>query len=235
MKQRTAAVIRHIAFEDAASLGRPLADAGFEMRYLDAGSGAIDADTAVEADLLVVLGGPIGIGDREEFPVLNQEIDAIRQRLDDARPILGICLGTQLIAHALGARVTSGAPEIGWTPLTLTAEGREGPLRHLDVPVLHWHNDRFELPPGATCLASTASTPNQAFALENTLALQFHPEVTAAGLEPWYIGHHRGIAASGLTVARFREASERHATALIARSRLMFSEWLESIELTQGA
>ncbi|HET7308038.1 MAG TPA: glutamine amidotransferase [Gammaproteobacteria bacterium] len=235
MKQRTAAVIRHIAFEDAASLGRPLAAAGFEMHYLDASSGRIDVDTAVEADLLVVLGGPIGVGNLNEFPVLHQEIDAIRQRLDDTRPILGICLGAQLIAHALGARITSGAPEIGWTPLTLTTQGREGPLRHFDIPVLHWHNDRSELPADATCLASTASTPNQAFAWRNTLAMQFHPEVTATGLEPWYIGHHRGIVANGLTVQEMRAAGERHAPELIARSHLMFAEWLESIELTQGA
>ncbi|HET8551566.1 MAG TPA: glutamine amidotransferase [Gammaproteobacteria bacterium] len=235
MKQRTAAVIRHIAFEDAASLGGPLAAAGFEMRYLDASSGRIDVDAAVEADLLVVLGGPIGVGNLNEFPVLHQELDAIDRRLADARPILGICLGAQLVAHALGAHIAAGEPEIGWAPLTLTAQGADSPLRHLDVPVLHWHNDRFELPAGATCLASTASTPNQAFAWQNTLAMQFHPEVTAAGLESWYIGHHRGIVASGLTVQQMREVSERHAPGLIARSRVMFAAWLESIELTQGA
>lgn len=235
MKQRTAAVIRHIAFEDAASLGPALVDADFEIRYLDASRGEIDVEAAVNADLLVVLGGPIGIPDRDEFPVLNQELDAIGQRLADTRPILGICLGAQLIAHALGASITSGEPEIGWRPLTLTAEGRDGPLRHLDVPVLHWHNDRFELPAGATSLASTTSTRNQAFAWQNTLALQFHPEVTAAALESWYIGHHRGIVANGLAVASLRGASERHAPELIARSRLMFADWLESIELAQGA
>lgn len=231
MNQPVAAVIRHIAFEGPASFGKALSDAGFELRHFDASSGRIDIEAAADADLLLVLGGPIGVGDSDAFPVLRQEFGAIERRLAADRPTLGICLGAQLIAHVLGAPVTPGEAEIGWSNLALTAAGSAGPLRHLTAPVLHWHNDRFELPDGATCLASTASTPHQAFIYRKTLALQFHPEVTAAGLEAWYIGHHRGITANRMSVAEMRAESERHAGALAAAGRRMLRDWLQSVGL----
>jgi GMP synthase (glutamine-hydrolysing) len=231
MKQPSVAVIRHLAFEGPGTFGRTLADAGFELDYLDAGQGRIDTGAAVDADLLLVLGGPIGVGDENEFPVLRQELDAIGRRLDDRRPILAICLGAQLVAHALGARTTPGPPEIEWSSLKLTEDGLKSPLRHLDSPVLHWHSDRFELPGGAVRLASTDSTPNQAFVWQNTLAMQFHPEVTAGELEPWYIGHHRGIIANELSVPALRAAAERHADRLAEQARRMLIEWLESVGL----
>lgn len=232
-----AAVIRHIAFEGPDSFANVLTAQGFALRDLDASTGCIEVDFAADADLLVVLGGPIGVNDTEEFPVLRQELAALERRLAGHRATLGICLGAQLIAHALGASVTPGSAEIGWSPLTLTRPGGESPLRHLDAdtPVLHWHNDRFELPDGATCLASTPATPNQAFAWQNTLALQFHPEVTAAGLEPWYIGHHRSItAAPGLTVSALRNDSRQYASRLATHSRLLLQDWLATCGLTTG-
>jgi GMP synthase (glutamine-hydrolysing) len=235
MNYPVAAVIRHIAFEGPASFGEALSDAGFELRHFDASSGHIDVEAAADADLLLVLGGPIGVGDSDAFPVLRQEFSAIERRLAADRPTLGICLGAQLIAHVLGAPVTAGAAEIGWSSLTLTTAGSAGPLRHLQGPVLHWHNDRFELPNGAACLASTASTPNQAFSHGKTLALQFHPEVTAAGLEAWYIGHHRGITANRLSVAEMRVASERHAGPLAIAGRRMLRDWLQSVGLLLAA
>ncbi|HET6725699.1 MAG TPA: glutamine amidotransferase [Gammaproteobacteria bacterium] len=231
MKKRTAAVIRHIAFENSGSFSPTLVDAGFELIHLDASLGRIDVKAAVEADLLLVLGGPIGVNDQNDFPVLRQELDAIAQRLHDTRPTMGICLGGQLVAHALGADVTPGDAEIGWSPLTLTAAGRESPMQHLDTPVLHWHNDRFALPANATRLASTSPTANQAFAWQNTLAMQFHPEVTAASLEPWYIGHHRSVRHNGLKLDALRADSERHSDDLAARGRRMLEAWLQSVNL----
>src|SRR6201999_289627 len=102
----------------------------------------------VESDLLVVLGGPIGAYEEDRYPFLTAELTLIGARLKAGRPTLGICLGAQLMARALGADVRPGAgKEIGWAPLVLSEAGRAGPLRHLgNEPVLHWHGDIFHLP-----------------------------------------------------------------------------------------
>ncbi|MGO4702655.1 glutamine amidotransferase-related protein [Dyella sp. 2RAB6] len=140
---RTALAIRHVAFEDLGLLAPLLAERGYEVRYLEAGVDAIDAGTLDAADLVVVLGGPIGVYEVEHYPFLAGERAAIASRLAARKPTLGICLGAQLIAQALGAEVVStGKVEIGFGALTLTAEGRASVLKDIgEVPVLHWHGD----------------------------------------------------------------------------------------------
>ena len=171
-------VLRHLAFEDLGILESVLIEQGDQVRYLDIGVDPIDAEAIVAADLLVVLGGPIGVGDIELFPYLAQEIAAIDARLKVRRRTLGICLGAQLIAAARGERVypSPGGVEIGFGPLDLTAAGAAGPLGEVaGTPVLHWHGDTFDLPGDAELLASTPACANQAFAIDDhVLALQFH-------------------------------------------------------------
>lgn len=118
------------------------------------------------ADLAVVLGGAIGVYDQVLYPFLKDEKDLIRKRLESQKPLLGICLGAQLIASVLKSRVYPGkGKEIGWGGVELTEAGRKSPLRFLDGyrPVLHWHGDTFDLPEGAELLASTPVSPHQAF------------------------------------------------------------------------
>jgi GMP synthase (glutamine-hydrolysing) len=151
--------IRHLAFEDLGGFGQPLRDAGYDIRYAD--MGVDDVAGFGDPDLLVVLGGPIGAYEEQLYPYLADEIAFIARRLAAAHPTLGICLGAQLMARALGARVYPGpAKEIGWKPLSLTGAGRDvmGPLAGL--PVLHWHGDIFDLPEGAVNLASTNVCPH---------------------------------------------------------------------------
>jgi GMP synthase (glutamine-hydrolysing) len=179
-----------------------------------------------------VLGGPIGAYEDDLYPWLKDEIALIAARLKAGKPTLGICLGAQLMARALGARVYPGrAKEIGWKRLTLTAEGEKllAPLR--DLPVLHWHGDTVDLPEGATNLATTDVCDQQAFIYgRQALAFQFHPEAQEAGFERWLIGHAGEIAVTpDISVPQLRAATREHAAAAIAAGRKVLQTWLAGL------
>ncbi len=229
---KTALAIRHLAFEDLGLLHPVLTDHGYAVRYLDVGVGDIEPEAVVAADLLVVLGGPIGTNDEDRYPFLVTEISAIRERLLGGGRTLGICLGAQLLARALGAEVRpSGHTEIGYAPLTLTREAFDSPLRHLDaVPVLHWHNDRADLPDGAVRLASTPHCPTQAFtAGPHVLALQFHLETDHRDIEPWLIGHAEALVAAGIHPRELRAAAAAAGPVLSTAATRVIEEWLEVV------
>ncbi|MDR5814907.1 MULTISPECIES: glutamine amidotransferase [unclassified Caballeronia] len=226
--------IRHVYFEDLGSLELVLGDRGHLVRYLDVGRGRIDAPNPLDPSLLVVLGGPIGAYEDAAYPHLSPLLAMLEKRIAAGLPTIGICLGSQLIARALGARVyPSGSTELGWSPLTLTDAGRASALRHLEadgapIPVFHWHGDTFDLPAGATLLASTAQCAHQAFAWgEHVLALQCHPEVLADRFESWLVAYPGDVARSGTTVTALREDTARHGPALERAARAMFGEWLD--------
>jgi GMP synthase (glutamine-hydrolysing) len=230
----TAIAIRHVPFEDLGSFAAGLERHGFALSYRDAAVDDLAAPELADCDLLVALGGPIGAYEDEPYAFLRDELRVIEARLRRGKPVLGICLGSQLMARALGARVYPGTgKEIGWSPLTLTEAGRRSCLAPLGggAPVLHWHGDTFDLPKGAIHLASTERYRHQAFAWErHGLALQFHLEVTAAGLERWYIGHACEIAAApGLAVPVLRGEAEHWAPALAPVAERCLAAWLDGL------
>ncbi|MCC8148743.1 glutamine amidotransferase [Akkermansia sp.] len=231
---RTCLALRHVAFEDLGTLEPLLRDRGFQIRYAQPGFPWFSVEEWLAADLCVVLGGPVGVGDTELYPYLKTELDWVRSRLACQRPLLGICLGSQMMAHALGSRVYPGtAREIGWGAVSLTEAGRLSPLRHLEgIPVLHWHGDTFDMPAGARLLASTEITPHQAFCVgNNALALQFHPEADVARMEEWLTGHACELMAAGTDIPGLRAASVRHGALLADRAALCMNEWMEGAGL----
>lgn len=233
---KTVFAIRHVAFEDLGSFASVLTERGYAIRYQEAGYDDLAALDPLAADLLVVLGGPIGVYEEDAYPFIHDELRLLRARLDAGLPTLGFCLGCQMIAQALGARVyPGGCKEIGWKPLTLTEAGRASPLATFadSTPVLHWHGDTFDLPDGATLLASSDLYPHQAFAWgRNALALQFHVETTGRELERWFIGHACEIAHTpGLSVPALRAETAHHAAAAEVQGQRCFAAWLDQVGL----
>lgn len=229
-------MITHVAFEDLGSLEPALRQAGFEIEVIDACTANLPALNPCAPDLVVVLGGPIGVHQSAHYPFLDQECALLRARLAQRLPTLGICLGAQLMAAALGANVQAGpaGPELGWAPIFPTADAPSCPaiseLFEPEVRVLHWHGDTFDLPVGATLLAGTAHTPHQAFSVgQFALALQFHAEVTVEGLERWYVGHALELQQARIDVRRLREDSHTYGPLLEATVDLVWRRWLSSV------
>ena len=233
----TVTALRHVAFEDLGILADVFAARAWPVSYVEAPVADWKAFDPLAPDLLVVLGGPIGVYEENIYPFLTPEIAAFKKRLDAGKPTLGICLGAQLIARALGAAVYPGPEkEIGWKPLLVTGPGRTSPVRHLAAEnsfMFHWHGDTLGLPQDAVLLASTEVCPHQIFSWGgSTLAFQCHPEVRARDLEKWFVGHAVEIAAApGINVPLLRDDTRRYAAALERQARLLFTEWLDGPKL----
>jgi GMP synthase (glutamine-hydrolysing) len=227
---RSALVIRHTPYEGIAGFRAPVEAAGFVIDRVDVTDPAFPEMDLVSPDLVVMMGGPMGVYETEANPWIVHEIERLAERLDADRPTLGVCLGAQMIAAALGSPVYPGpVKEVGFAPVTLNAAGVASPLRHIEaVPVLHWHGDTFDLPEGTELLASSAAYENQAFRRgPNLLALQCHPEM---GLDPrfdaWLEGADEYLAEAGTDAVRLRAEHDRHGAATTAAGRVMIAEWL---------
>ncbi len=239
-KNKVVNVIRHLAFEDLGSFSSVLQAHDYKINYIEAADFALKPDDllqidALSDDLLIILGGPISVNDNELFPFLEVEIKLLKQRLAADKPTLGICLGAQLIASALGAKVHSGnEKEIGWYGMELTAAGEKSALRYLSkqhCSMLHWHGEAFDLPDNAVLLASTEKYVHQAFSYKNNvLALQFHPEVTQQGMEKWFIGHIGEIKQiQHVSVEKLRKDTRQHANQLEMQAELFFNSWVNEV------
>jgi len=234
VRPRNAVAILHVAFEGLGLLKPILEEALFEITHRNAATLDFDDPHVSGADLLVVLGGPIGVYETEAYPFLSKELTLLERRLSKDLPTLGICLGAQLMAAALGARVYPGpVKEIGWGRVNITEAGRGsclGPLGEEGALVLHWHGDTFDLPRSATRLAGNAHYQNQAFALgAHALALQFHAEVDPDTLERWFVGHAVELAGAGMPVRDLRAATTAVSGTVRAQARNIFLPWLRQL------
>lgn len=227
----TVYAIQHLAFEDLGAWEDVLYEQGLRVRYFEAGVENLEKAFAHEG-LVIILGGPIGVYETTDYPFLQKEIDLLKVRLEKKLPTIGICLGAQLIAHALGAKVYAGhAKEIGWSRLSL-ADAAHNPLAALaNTPVLHWHGDTFDLPAQAELLASSDLYPNQAFRVgPHILALQFHAEVAADSLEKWLIGHTCELRQAQINIPALRATHQQYAPQLQQVSATVLGQFLTSLK-----
>ncbi len=230
---KNALIVRHVPYEGLAGFRQPIEAAGYMLDRLEATDpdfGRVDLATP---DLLVVLGGPMGVYERDAYPWIACEIERIAARIARGLPTLGICLGAQMIAAAMGAGVRAGAvKEVGFKPLTLTGAGADSPLRHVaGVPVLQWHGDTFDLPVGTELLASTDAYPHQAFRRgPELLALQFHAEMGEdPRFEAWLAGGEDYVGQAGLSPAQLRAEHDALGSAAVRAGQAMIAEWLRGL------
>jgi len=226
---RTAVALRHLAFEDLGLIEPWLAARGWRVRYHDVGVDEFGALDLAPVDALVVLGGPIGAEEDARYPYLADEARLVGERIEGGRPLLGICLGAQLMARALGAVVRPmGVKEIGFSPLTLTEAARDTPVALIgEQSVLHWHGDQFALPSGIASLASTPVCPHQAFMVgDHAMAWQFHLELDPARIEQWLIGHTGELTQAGIDLDALRANALRHRRGLADALDRVLSDWL---------
>jgi len=222
-------ILQHVRPEPPGTIAEALDENGISHRTVRIHRNDPVPDT-LDADGLVVMGGPMGVGDIDDRPHLSQEIDLIEQALRDEVPLLGICLGSQLLAHVLGANIRPAPTKaIGWAEVVLTGAAANDPLfQNVDAlfTAFHWHGDVFTLPDDATCLARTAQTEHQAFRYGTAAyGLLFHLEVTPKTVARMTKAFQDELAQEGLDGATIRRAAMQHETALRDTAARVFGQW----------
>ncbi|PBJ82018.1 glutamine amidotransferase [Lysobacteraceae bacterium NML93-0399] len=231
-------VFQHVAAEPLGTLDPLIRRRGHRIRFVNF-EREPDAQPNVDRYRgLVVLGGPMNVEEREARPHLMTELLAIERMLELGRPVLGICLGAQLLAHVLGAPVRRiERPEIGWYPLLTTDAGRLDPVLAplgARAPVFQWHGRHFEVPSTAVHLARTDSCEQQAFRYgDNAYGFQFHLEMDRPLIERWLAtpAYRAELAASGLPHddAAIRTLTQQHIAPMQAQAEAVFNNFLDLV------
>lgn len=222
---------RHDAGAFEAMLRARGADVEIRLAY-DEGVADINAK---EHDLTIFMGGPMGAYQADLFPYLNEEVDYIEKRLAANKPYLGICLGGQLMARAMGAENYPGknGKELGWHTINVNEAGEKTAVKYFDAslsPMMQWHGDTFDLPKEATLLASSDLYQNQIFSYgDKALGFQCHPEVTNTNIELWLALGQSELQQVGLNVPLLREQTRENLPVLDKQRTKFFNEWLDEV------
>lgn len=234
MRQKTALIIRHVPYEGVAGYRAPIEAAGYHVDRIDVSDPAFASLDLREPDLLIMMGGPMGVYEQDQHPWIGCQLRRLALRLDAERPTLGVCFGAQMMAAALGGDVYAGpVKEVGFHPVTVHDHALDGPLRHIvGVPVLHWHGDTFTLPGSVDLIASSHVYDHQAFRRGNTiLALQFHAEM---GLDPrfdaWIEQWPESVIEAGGDEASLRAAHDTLGPVAVAAGQAMIADWLSRLD-----
>lgn len=223
-------VFQHDPYDGPEYLGEALLRRGARLTGIRLDEGETVPDIA-PYDMLLVMGGTMNVYQEDRYPWLVQETRAIRQAVEEDKAVLGICLGGQLLAKALGARVHLGsATEIGLIPITLTEPGRSDPLFEgfSQMEAVEWHDDTFDIPNGAVALARSETCLHQAFRYgARAYGLQFHPEVSPVMLAQWI----ESEAEASTDRSSFRRALESRAGALQAQAERLVDNFIRGCKL----
>lgn len=224
-------VLQHAYAETLGTIEPALVAAGLKPRYIQSFAGQSVPLAMEDAAGLVVLGGPMGVADTARFRFLKNEMYLIEDALAARKPVLSICLGSQLLATVLGAEVRRGAArEIGWFPITLSDAALADPLWagcERIFTAFSWHGDIFDLPAGAAHLASSAQTRCQGFRVgRNAYGLLFHMEVTAPIIAKMAESFRQELDEEKIDRAALVSGAERHLAALNAQGERFFRAWV---------
>lgn len=226
----TVYALQHLAAEPLGIIGEALEARGVAAEYVRLFDGEPVPDDMRDAAGLIVMGGSMGAYEQDKYPFLSREIRLIEAALKAEKPVLGICLGSQLVATALGAEVRSAdRKEIGWLPVTLTEAATDDKLFdsvESRFTAYHWHGDVFDLPGGAAALASSAQTPCQAFAYEErAYGLLFHLEATQKIVEDMLRGFSEELDEERIDGAEILAQSHDHLARHQSIGRSVFQRW----------
>lgn len=233
-------VFQHVPYEPLGTLDPLLKEAGFRIRYVNFGRDPAERPTLDRYAAIIVLGGPMNADQIDSYPNLITEVEILREAIDRDMSVLGICLGAQLLAKALGGSVRRNAQrEIGWYDVDLTDEGAADPVLSTFAgtqPVFQWHEDGIEIPAGTVHLASSPASDVQAFRHgEHVYGFQFHLEVDAQLIDRWLtVPANRPILEAerdNIDPDAIRARTEDSIDALQALSRETFSRWIDRFEL----
>ena len=229
-------VLQHIACEPPGVFEDVLVERGAVIHRVELDEGKPLPDWR-GFDAIVAMGGPMSANDDAALPWLAAEKRLISDAVLAGTPYWGVCLGVQLLAASLGARVYAGdEPEVGLLPVEITAEGRDDPV-FADAPddlvTLQWHGDTFDLPDGAVRLAGSPAYPNQAFRFARAYGVQFHLEVSAAMAHEWasvpaYAAALEDTLGPG-AADDFVRRIEEHSTEMLGHGRALFERWLDTV------
>lgn len=227
-----AVIFQHMVSAGPGSFTRILKECGYEVEVVRTSYTDISAFDALAPDLLIVMGGAVGVYQCDNYPFLHDEMRIIRTRVEAGKPYLGICLGAQLLAQAMGGHVYKGTKggEIGWQNIVLNEAAKDSPVRAFDgVKVMQWHNDTFDLPQNATLLAHSDKY-NQVFSCGvHALGFQCHIEMTPEGLADWMVQDVGTFEKHPGLLETFRRETPLYNPLMTKATEHFMKEWLAQI------